>query len=154
MKTPEGGYMRDEDAWKQRPTGVWNYERVELNTLMPLLGDIPLAVYWQLRIACCGRLLVRGEATLLDCGSCYENLGFVCPSCRAGRGWLSGGAVQYGLRYCPTCTYDYVDDHKHLHRVQDAERILSACNRWLTRHFPYGVPSEPTPAELAEMGAR
>ena len=127
---------------------MWEYKRVELRTLLPGLGSIPIFVYHYLRIACCGRLLVAGESELESCHVCYSNMGFVCPDCMDARR-VRMHRDDYDV--CPTCCI-VTDLGKGKRLVQvDPWRKLEAANRWLNRRFPYGVPFEPTDQDLRIM---
>lgn len=133
------------------PTGVWDYQRVELHTLFPQLGRITLRTYYLLRIACCGRMLVKGADKLEDCYLCKHNCGFVCPMC-LGKRWLTTGEIGYNaLTACNVCCYSYVDDKQKVRTEHDPMRELIACQNWLAKRFPMGVPQQPTERERAIM---
>jgi hypothetical protein len=132
------------------PSGVWDYHRVPLRTVLPELGDINLTVYYMLRIACCAHLVVTGADKLQDCEVC-ENRGWVCPRCLGAR-WLSAdGFDKSNMIRCPDCVYERVDEKGKIYGTFDPDRALQSARRWLVKRFPYGVPTDPTPADLALM---
>jgi hypothetical protein len=142
--------MLSQHAEGMIPTGLVlkdsRYQRVPLHLLFPEIEGISLWTYWHLRIACCGRMIVKYGDTLQDCDVCVLNHGYVCPSC------LGAGLLSSNDR-CPVCRYDRTDEKGKLVSVYDNDKELLACQRWLSSRFPYGVPKEPTDDDLRRMDA-
>lgn len=137
-------------ASTELPTGVYEYKRVELRSLFPVLGKIPLSVYYRLRIACCAHMLIRGGDRLENCEVCHYNQGYVCPVC-LGATWVAAPDNYESEVRCMTCCYDRLDDKGKLVSQYDQERERVAVGNWLTSRFPYGVPAQPTEADLRRM---
>ena len=131
------------------PTGVWNYQRVSLVTLLPQLGQIKLSTYYHLRIACCAYLQVEGER-LRNCGRCHDNHGYVCPIC-LGSTWTDDRGDDYKQVRCPGCCFEFIGEKGKIESKYDPERELLCVQRWLAKRFPYGVPHEPTEDDLRLM---
>lgn len=138
--------------FEAKPTGVWDYRRVDLETILPAVRGLSLWVYWHLRIACCARLLHIGDK-LVDCQVCRDNTGFVCPFC------LGNRFVSYKNQDgrivadpCTRCCLVRPGEKKDTIVVEpDAQMKLIAVNNWLAKRFPYGVPSAPTADDLRIM---
>lgn len=149
--------MLDPESTETLPTGVWDWERIELRNLMPQLGAIPLAVYYHLRIACCARMIVTGADKLQRCGRCRNNCGFVCPAC-LGSGWIDTYALELpsgnNMTRCTLCKNITLDEKGKEVGEYDPVKELQACRAWLVKRFPFGVPAVPTQADLALMDTR
>ena len=137
----------------EMPTGVWNYKRIPLRLLFPELGAIPLGIYYKLRIACCGYLIVEGEDRMRNCHQCRNNHGWVCPDCLGAR-WLSTYPDPPWMVRCLSCCYETVDAKGKIIGVYDEERERASVKRWLVHRFPYGVPGMPTEQDLVLMDRR
>lgn len=141
-------WMPRETALNMRPTGVHEYHRVELRTVLPELGSVNLWVFYHLRVACCAYQQVRGAGDVLaDCDRCHDNRGFVCPTC------LGATFVRKPFRFCPTCTYDTTGEKGKLVTLYDPEKELLAARAWLARRFPLGLPSELDPEDILRFDA-
>ena len=134
-----------QDAGELLPTGVIDYKRMELRKILPQLGDISLATYYYLRIACCAHMMVAGADKLEDCEVCRGNRGYVCPFC-LGAGWMRSP-----YRQCLHCCIERIGEKNKIVTEYDPERELNSVKWWLARHFPFGVPKNPTQEELQVM---
>lgn len=146
--------LSDPAPTETMPTGVWDWERIELRHILPQLGAIPLALYYHLRIACCAHMIVTGANKLQRCDRCRNNCGFVCPYC-LGVGWLDTFALDLpsgnNMTRCTHCKNITLDERGKEVGVYDPIKELQACRAWLVNRFPFGVPGLPTATDLALM---
>ncbi len=147
MHTPKPfKWLNPSDSFDKIPTGYWQGERIELRQLFPLIGSIPLFVYYHLRFACCARLLVKGEDELDYCPRCVSNCGFVCLHC-LGTKWTSDKGT---LVHCEHCSYRRPGEKKGEYIMEDEPAsVVQEINNWLARVAPMGIPMKPNPMELA-----
>lgn len=134
-----------ERAVSMTPTGLYDYRRVSLADVFPDLEGVNLYYWWFMRVGCCAHQIVRGSDRLKDCDRCRDNHGYVCPVC-LGAAW-----VIHPYKPCPGCTTESVGARGELVSRYDAEKERRGVEMWIARHFPMGVPLDPSYEDVMRM---